>query len=169
MKKRIEDWDIQLELKERMPYIQILLASHLNLKNVLRNKLSTQQDINQAIYDYYTDIPDSWVDKEFKEDLVKMVTSKIVDNRPMRSGKRLSVEFCVRHKIEPVAEKKFIDFFKLKNAIVNLLDRRNMLIRREKIEMTTGKNLDIETLDDLPKWDEEMDEPEVTENGKEQP
>ncbi len=150
----LDEWDIQLELKDRLPYPQILTASLISIKKALAQPDFKMSKIQALILDLYTDIPDSWMNKEFLDKLELCITEKIVDVRPSRRGKRMTVEYCVRNKIEVVGKHTQIDYFKLKNAIINLLDNLNMLIRKEKIGMTTGINLEILTLDDLPLYDE---------------
>lgn len=143
------DVDIQLELKDRLNYTQIIEGTIKSLKIALINPKTEFKTIQQLMLDFLTDIPDSWKDEDFQEEMKKVMKIRKIDVRPSFAGQKRSVESCKKLNISIIKEIKEINYFTLKNAIINLLDRRQMLIRREKIELTTGLNLDFETLDKL--------------------
>ena len=149
-KKRIEDWDIQLELKERLPYNEVLLLSLLaNKKNIAADNFSLDKS-RRIIFDAYTDIPDSWITQRFYDEyLDDIIETKVIDVRPLFGTKKLSKRFCLEHELPITKEVKQINYFKLKNVIVNLLDELNMLIRKEKIEKSTGVNLEFKTIQEF--------------------
>jgi len=140
--------DIQLELKERLPYNSILTASVLNLKRAIGQPDPNLNQIQALILDFFTDIPQTWHDEMFKNDVKLCVTTRKIPVYPKFAGVPLEPEVC--EELGLVTEKQIteVDFFALKNAIVNLLDRLNLLIRKEKIEYSTGVNLE-ETLEEL--------------------
>lgn len=155
----LEDFDVQLELKERLDYTEIIEQSIKNQKEVIKSEKFTIKKLHLMIIDDLTDIPFSWYDEEFKNDIKGVVTRKKVPNVRYRAGVPLSKGFMEKHKIPLEKEIVDIDYFKLKMAIRNLLDRLNMLVRKDKIEMSTGKNLSLESLDDLiDKMDSEENE-----------
>ena len=140
--------DIQLELKERLPYNSILTASLLNLKKAIGQPEPNLAQIQALILDMFTDIPQTWHDKAFKTDVKNCVTVRKIKAYPHFAGVPLEPEICKELGLATEKEITEIDFFALKNAIVNLLDRLNLLIRKEKIEYSTGVNLE-DTLDEL--------------------
>ena len=147
----LKDFDIQMELKDRLNYPEIISASLLRLKKSI-GETSKEKRINQRlILDFLTDIPNSWRDEAFVEELKGVITIKTVDIRPSFAGIKASYDYCKAHNIKITREVKKINYFKLKHAIINLLDRKNLLIRKEKIEYTSGENLNYETLEDLEK------------------
>lgn len=152
------DFDPQMELKDRLPYPQILTTSILSMKSVLKNSNElNMKKIQVMILDLLTDLPETWKDDEFEKDLKEVTTTRTLDNRPLNAGTRLSLATCKKLGIKPTRQVKRVNYFRLKNAIIDLLDRRALLIRKEKIEYSTGKNLDIQFLDQL-EIDEEEDE-----------
>jgi hypothetical protein len=151
--------DIQLELKERINYPNVLQTSMLNQKAIIKEKEFQLSKLHLMIMDDFYDIPNSWYDKRFAEDIKGVITEREVPNTVMYAGVPLSKNYMENHNIPLTIKVREIDYFKLKLAIRNLLDRLNMLIRKDKIEMSTGKNLEIESLDDII---EEMDSEENT-------
>lgn len=154
------EMDIQLELKERLPYTSILTASLLNLKKAINTAELNFDLIQTLILDFFTDIPRTWQDDKFKEDVENCITTRKVKAVPYFAGVPLDAETCEAQGIATIREIQEIDYFALKNAIINLLDRLNLLIRKEKIEYSTGVNLD-DNLEDLgKKYDAELEEEE---------
>ena len=144
------EFDPQLELKDRINYPHILTTSILAMKSSLKESQEFNlRKVQIMILDLLTDIPDTWKDEEFETELKKVVKIKNIDVRPVNAGVRLSHAACKRMGIQTVRQSKQINYFRLKNAIVNLLDRRHLLIRKEKIEQSTGRNLDIQHIEDL--------------------
>lgn len=140
---------IQLELKERVNYPEIIQKGMLDQKAVIRESTFSMDKLNLMILDQLFDIPSSWYDEKFAEEVKSVISTKTVKNTASHAGVQLSEEYMKAHDIPLTREVKNIDYFKLKLAIRNLLDRLNMLVRKDKIEMTSGRNLTIESLDDL--------------------
>ncbi len=140
---------IQLELKERVNYPEIIQKGMLDQKAVIRESTFSMDKLNLMILDQLFDIPSSWYDKKFADEVKGVITIKKVKNNASHAGVQLSEEYMKDHDIPLMKEVKTIDYFKLKLAIRNLLDRLNMLVRKDKIEMSSGKNLSIESLDEL--------------------
>ena len=140
---------IQLELKERLNYPEILQKGMLDQKAVLRETGFSMDKLNLMILDQLFDIPHSWYDAKFADEIKTVITKKTVKHKVYHAWVQLDEEYMKENKIPLEKEEKRIDYFKLKLAIINLLDRLNMLVRKDKIEMTSGRNLSIESLDDL--------------------
>lgn len=145
----IDEFDIQLELKERINYTEILALSIKNQKELMKSETFSLSKLHLMIIDDLTDIPYTWYDTQFQKDIENVVQKRKVPNIVRFSGRPLSKSYMEKHNIPYEKEVMDIDYFRLKLAIRNLLDRLNMLIRKDKIEMSTGKNLEIESLDDL--------------------
>jgi hypothetical protein len=154
-----DDFDIQLELKERINYTEIMEISMRNEKEIIKSDSFSISKLHLMIVDHLTDIPFTWYDKKFRDDIQNCITKQTIPNRRKRAGVYLSDAYHKRHNIPLTREKINVDYFKLKMACRNLLDRLNMLIRKDKIEKATGVLLNMESLDDL--IDSEDDEDEV--------
>jgi len=141
--------DIQLELKDRLKYTDLIEKSIMNIKSAINADNININKINTMIMDLLFDIPSSWYDEDFSKDVKSVIKTRSVPNVVMWAGVSLSKEYMEKHDIPLTKKVRDVDFFRLKNAIVNLLDRRNMLIRKDKIEQSTGRNLKYESLDEL--------------------
>ena len=153
--ERPKELDIQLELKDRLNYPFILTQNLLSLEKAYSNPDFDLDIIENLVIGLYTKIPDTWRDNQFEDDLEKSASVVKVDLRPQWGEIILSKQMCIKQGIPFEAERVIINYFKLLNAIINLLDRRGILIRKDKIEYSTGKNLD-ENIDELIK-DEDID------------
>jgi len=107
--------------------------------------------IEDMMWDFFTDIPHSWYDETFTEEVMKAFIQKTIDARPIWGDVRLSKETCEKYNMPITKTVTSINIYLLKNAIVNLLHRRDMLVRKKKIEYSTGKNLKFATIDELAK------------------
>lgn len=161
MSKFDEELDIQLELKDRLPYIEILTASLLGLKNVLRSKTISPEKKQEIVKDFLFDIPDSWVNKKFVENIKKAKVEKTINKYPKFGVVSLSPEYCKKNNIQTEFKISEWDYYGLKHAVINLLDDLNMLVRKEKIEYSTGRNTEYENIEEFEKSlsvDDETDE-----------
>ena len=149
--------DIQLELKDRINYPHILQTTILNIKKAIGDTEIDITKLENMIWDLFTDIPHSWYDEEFSKDVKNSFISKTIDNRPSWGGVKLSTRLCKEKGIPLTKSIVAVNIYLLKNAIVNLLHRRDMLVRKKKIEHSTGNNL-AQTLDDLEPDEEDKDE-----------
>lgn len=161
------DMGIQLELKDRLPYANYLDQQLRSFEQSLGSDKTSTTNIQLKMLSLFNSIPDSWKDEDFENELKKCIKIRKIDIRPRFGGKPRSVEYCKRKGIPIVKNVRQIDYFKLKRTIINLLDGLQMLIRREKIERSTGRNLNIETIEELEQiYLEDIEDEEVDENGK---
>lgn len=144
-----EDFNIQLELKERLNYPEYLENVIKNINSAFNNEKISRTKVNFMILNFLHDIPSTWYDNDFLNDIEGVVTEKEVPNVVKFCNTPLSKEYMERNGIPLTIKKSNVNYFQLKNAIINLLDRLNMLVRKDKIEMSTGRNLEFESLDDL--------------------
>jgi len=153
MSKQSEEIDIQLELRDRINYPHVLQSTLMNIKRALANAEIPIEKIEDMMWDFFTDIPHSWYDEQFTDDVKKAFMQRKIDARPIWGDVRLSVATCEKYNMPTEKVVTSINIYILKNAIVNLLHRRDMLVRKKKIEYSTGKNLKIKTLDDLASYE----------------
>jgi len=144
-----EDFDVQLELKERIDFPDYIEGVFKSINSAFNNEKISRVKVQEMILNFFYDIPRSWKDKQFEDDIKGIITERKVPNVIKFCGYHMSKEFMKKHKIPLTKKIRNINYFKMKNAIINLLDRLNMLVRKDKIEMSTGRNLRFETLDDL--------------------
>jgi len=140
---------VQLEFKERLNYPEYLQNVIQNINNALNNEKVSMNKVKTMIMNLLNDIPNTWYDLDFEKDIKNVTRKREIPNIIEFSGVPLSNAYMERNKIPLTKIVIDVDFFRLKNAIINLLDRRNMLVRKDKIEQSTGKNLEFESLDDL--------------------
>lgn len=145
----INEIDIQLELKDRINYPHILQATILYIKRAIASGTVDIDKIEDMMWDFFTDIPHDWYDEEFSSDVRKSFIQKDVDCRPLWGEVKISYETCEKYGIKTKKILTKVNIYLLKNAIINLMHRRDMLVRKKKIEYSTGKNLMLKTLDDL--------------------
>jgi hypothetical protein len=157
-KSTYKDIDIQLELKDRINYAFILQTTLLLIKRMMSKEDVEPQRIEDMMWDFLSDIPHDWMDAEFINDIKKSFLIRLVDARPLWGNVRLSIEKCKELNLPLEREITSMNPYLLKNAIVNLLHRRDMLVRKKKIEFSTGKNLDVKTLDDVEVYEDEKEE-----------
>lgn len=156
MDEVVGERDIQLELKDRLRYNQIIEDKLRALAKAISNPKALFRTIQTMLLDLLTDIPDSWKDEDFENEMKIVIKERDVDVRPEWSGVKYSKEYCEANNIPITQKTKEINYFRLKNAIINLFDRRQLLIRRDKIEYTTGRK--FETLNDLEDYNKKENE-----------
>jgi len=153
---------IQLELKDRLNYPYILTKSLFAIEMAYSEKDYDADKVEGMIWLLYHKIPETWKDKQFVDAVNDSVESKIVDVRPQFGKIKLNIELCEERGLKINEQVEYIDYFKILQAIINLMDRLNMLVRKDKIEKSTGKNLDYDedetSLDDLIDKDKDEDE-----------
>ena len=97
-----EAFDIQLELKERINYTEILETSIKNKKDVIKADIFRLSKLQLMIIDDFTDIPDSWIDQKYVDDVKSVVVSKTVPNIVEFNGVALSKEYIMKYNISYV-------------------------------------------------------------------
>ena len=148
-KTDIKEIDIQLELKDRINYPHILQATILHIKRAIASGTIGLDKIEDMMWDFFTDIPHDWYDEQFSDEVRKSFIQKKVDCRPLWGEVKLSQETCEKYGMAVEKTVTKVNIYLLKNAIINLMHRRDMLVRKKKIEYSTGRNLVLKTLDDL--------------------
>ena len=157
--------DIQLELRDRINYPHVLQSTLLHIKRAIANTEINPERIEDMMWDFFTDIPHSWYDEDFTKEVKRAFIQKTVDARPLWGDVKLSKETCDRYEIAVTKTVTGINVYLLKNAIINLLHRRDMLVRKKKVEYSTGKNLRFDTIDDLAKYEGQEEDADLIANG----
>lgn len=137
-----DELKIQLEMKDRLNYPAILAHSLTVLENAYSSKDFDLNAVQNLIWGFYKAIPSSWYDKKFTEELKHVFKEIEIDNRPKFGAIRVSAELSLKMGIEPIKKVTIVDYHELRHICINLLDRKNMLVNRKKIEMMTGRNLE---------------------------
>jgi len=151
---------VQLEYRERLNFIKTIENNLEKFINVVTNPDMSNKEIQKTILSMLVLLPDTMKDADFLMELKTVVKVSHVDIRPSRGRTKLSVKYCKENKIPITKEIKHINYFRLFNAIINLLDRRQMLIKKEKLEVTSGKRLlkELKELEELEKDEEDEEE-----------
>lgn len=152
MSKQIDT--IQLELKDRLNYPYIITRAIFSIETALSDSEYDADKLEGLIMALFYKIPDTWKSKEFDDEINNAKEIKTYDVRPRYGTIPLDIKICKKMDIKIYEKREEINYFKIYHAIINLLDRLGMLVRKEKIERSTGKNLDAvneneESLDDL--------------------
>lgn len=140
---------VQLEVKDRINFAQLMEISLKSLETAYGEddfKFSKVQKITRG---FHHRIPVFWMDVEYLDDVENCLMTVNVDIRPTCCGIPLDRETCKAENIPMFKTQEYVDYERLQQAIINLLDRRAMLVRKEKIEWSTGKNLKGEEMVDL--------------------
>ena len=144
----IAEFDVQLEMKDRLNYAHVLQTNITAIDRLMGKRDASMKDIQKLILNFLVSIPDAYKDQQFENDMKQVMKVRKIDIRPRNAGTPLSMAYCRKEEIPIYKTVREIKYFKLKNALTNLLHRRNMLIPKRKIEYSTGRNLE-KTLADL--------------------
>ena len=99
----------------------------------------------------------AWKDEQFKKDYEEAKTKTTIDNRPIFCGIPASDDFCKLHSIEPTKEAESLDYYKVFQACIDLLNRRGMVSKINRVEelesidfegMSNEQVAELENLDD---------------------
>lgn len=123
------------------------LKDHIEWQDVLRHQLLLAQEafksmdsriINSSIVALQAQIPSTWHDEKFKQDLKDSEKELVFDIRPLCCGIKLSVEYCQAKGIPTSRKQKIIDPVKRLHALINLLDRKGYTTGRQYTEENLG-------------------------------
>jgi hypothetical protein len=143
-----------LTVKDKINYPFILANCMLNVHNALIKEegLQSEQACRESVLVFFNSIPKSWIedDPKFKEDMQETIIYEKVDNRSEWCGRKVGSPFCPHLKDDVecqrcelfkdchVKEEK-LQPYKLYHACVNVLDRKGLISKTEKVEMFDGK------------------------------
>jgi len=125
------------QLRDKMNYSDVIQNQLLTFQQALLKSgsdVDSQREVEEAIKGLIHLIPDSWKDKQFKEDYEKAIETIEEDIRPTWGGIKVDIEIC-RELGLPISIKiERIDWYKAFQACINLLDRRGLLSKTQWIE-----------------------------------
>jgi hypothetical protein len=123
-----------LTIKERLDYQYILTFQILSLVKARSGETFDIEQIREIIRGILDSIPKVWRDDEFRDELKKAIIKETVDMRPSFCGVKPSLEVCEKLGIKPFVDHKVYDYNKLFHAIINLLQRKHMLSKIQRVE-----------------------------------
>ena len=131
--------EAQLQIRDRLPYNFLLSQSIMTFQKAILNIQYSAEELREAAEGLVNMIPAAWKDKNFEEDLMHASIGIPVNATPAFCEIPASEEYCRKHGIETVTVIKSFDYFKVFNAVINLLNRRHMLLKLQYKEIFTGR------------------------------
>jgi len=149
-----KEFEAQLTLKDRLNFPYLLANQILTFQKAILNLEFSEREIREAIEGFVHLIPEAWKDEKFKEALDEAKVKQKIDKRPLVAGNiRMSEATCLQLGFQPFEEKEVVDYYKMFQACINLLDRKKMLSRIARIEELESIDFDTVTEDALRKGD----------------
>jgi len=136
-----ESLDLNLTVRERIDYPFLLANQILNIQRVIIKDYYDPAEIVDAVETLIAMIPATWrlTDEDFQDDIKNARVTYPVDIRPSFGGITATHEICEKMGWAVSKEESELNHFKAFNAVINLLDRKRMLTRRNWIEKVTGE------------------------------
>lgn len=129
------------EIRRRFPNLdRPMLTERINYSYVILQQIrivdttyltGDEYTIQLAIQGLYDNIPESWHDDKFREDVEAAKKIVKIDKRPRFCNIPASLETCKELGIEPFEMKETNDYSKMYRACINLLDRLGILMRKQ--------------------------------------
>lgn len=134
--------DIRLALGDRINYPYILGGQLMAILRAVNESqgVSLQQLVNRVEI-MKNLFPTSWHDSDWTKEIKECYDKVLIDIRPMFCGIRVGPL--------QVKEDKKLNFGRLLNACVNLLDRRDLLAKKLFTEWRTGRSFKERGLKDV--------------------
>ncbi|MCJ7761054.1 hypothetical protein MUP59_07955 [Candidatus Bathyarchaeota archaeon] len=145
--------EAQLTMRDRLPYHFLLSQMILTFQKAILNIQYSAEELREAVEGFVNHIPTLWRDPEFTQDLQKAQQLIYEDLRPMFCGVPADREYCEEMGIPTERLVRTFDYFKVFNAVVNLLNRRHMLLKPQYKEIMTG----IKAIPEMEPYLEEED------------
>lgn len=130
--------EAQLTMRDRLPYHFILTQMILTFQKAILNIQYSAEELREAVEGFVNHIPILWRDEQFNKDLKKAQMLVYEDLRPVFCGIPADKEYCEKNGIPVERLVRTFDYFKVFNAVVNLLNRRHMLLKPQYKEIMTG-------------------------------
>jgi len=146
----MSELEANLTVRDRINYNYILANQILTFqKAILALEDASAREIIESVEGLLHMIPENYKDEKFKQELEEAKIVRIIDNRPMNCGVKISEELCRAMGIEPYIKEEILDPFKAFYACINLLQRLGKLDRPEYTERMTMEKIEGEMIDDL--------------------
>ena len=131
-----------LTIKDKVNLPFLLANAVLNVQNAIIKSegLQSEQEVRESVLCLYNLIPSSWIEEDEKaaEQLAKAVQKRIIDARPEWCGKKCGNKIFDGEKKNQI-EEEWIEPYKLFRACVDILDRREMLSKKDRTEVIDGR------------------------------
>jgi hypothetical protein len=146
MRSMLEEFpEAQLQIKDRLPCNFLIAQMVLTFQKAILNIQYSAEELREAAEGFVNMIPRAWKDQEFYEDLDNAATQIPMDSRPAFCDRPASDSYCRKHGIPTQVYIKSFDYMRVFNAVINLLNRRHMLLKPVLKEIMTGEKATSET------------------------
>ena len=136
-----KDHEAQLALKDRINFPYLLANQILTVQKsilVADTSIASNREIREAIKCLVHLIPNTWKDKTFEDDFKKAEVTEKIDMRPRFCGLSASVKLCEELGLTPFKEKISFDYYEVFQACMDLLQRKQMLTKIQRVEKLEG-------------------------------
>lgn len=130
--------EAKLTLRDRIPTNMLYLYTFLNINKTIKDIKFSEAEIREAVLALVAMVPDELRDEKFKEELKAATKVLVFDVRPVFCEVKASVEYCQRKGIPITQTIQRLDYFGMYHAVFNLLERKNMLFKKQPKEIMTG-------------------------------
>jgi hypothetical protein len=131
--------EAQLTMRDRLPYHFLLSQMILTFQKAVLNIQYSAEELREAVEAFVNHIPSLWRDKDFEKDLQAAETLIYEDLRPIFCEVPADRKYCEANGIPTERLVKTFNYFKVFNAVINLLNRKHMLTKPQYKEIFTGK------------------------------
>ncbi len=123
--------ETKLTIKDKIPLNQLIFLTCLQINKAILNIKYSSDEVVEIVHALICQIPEEEHDEQFLEDLKNAYYIQTVDVRPVFCTTPASLEYCARKKIPAFVREKRPDYRKLYTAAINVLNRRNMLTKKQ--------------------------------------
>lgn len=137
--------EAQLSLRKQLNFPYLLANQIITFQRSTLAQEYSEKEIIEAIKGFIFLIPTAWKDEEFKKEEKEATVNAKIDKRPVVAGRtRIDEETCSLLGIEPYEYKEKIDYYKMFQACINLLNRRGLLMKMDPTQELS--HLELEEL-----------------------
>jgi len=138
MSKRTREGQASLTIRDRIDFTYLLEEQIITFQQATLNTDFSRREIEEAIDGFVSMVPKTWQDEDYQSELKEAIKIIKVDIRPTFATIPLKMEICKEKNIPIFQEREQKHYFKMLNCVINLLDRRGMISRKEFLEKATG-------------------------------
>jgi len=131
--------EAQLTMRDRLPYHFLLSQMILTFQKAVLNIQYSAEELREAVEAFVNHVPAMWRDDGFEVELRAAEVLIYEDLRPVFCGISADKSFCEQNGIPTERLVKTFDYFKVFNAVINLLQRKHMLTKPQYKEIMTGR------------------------------
>lgn len=136
--QEFKDISFNLTIRDRINFPFLLAEQISTFQKAILNTDYSRREIEESIQGLAGMIPSRWEDEQYQKDRDASTEEYEVDNRPTFAGVPSSNQFCEDRGIPLTRTETRKNYFKLLHAVIDLLERRGMLSRRQFTEQPTG-------------------------------